>query len=238
MGTEANLLDAIVRRMFESGFLVRPLCFIGDKLDVPREHRGVRLSERAVMTNANRRIAEWKVRFASLQERWSFRNSMNDWPAFIWPDSDETADWLAEMTANLADKLDHHPDREVMSGAARRLNVSVTKMAALIAIADGRFEFTKDDLLVGFMTAEISLGNMLYVLEQVSASEHSKNLDLLETVIASYPTGAHSSEVYRTMSSRGKGFSKREVDGMVEELRSQKRLKAKQVGFGFEWEII
>jgi hypothetical protein len=237
-GTEVKIMEELDRTMFESGFLARVLWFVGERLDVPMELKGVRFTAGKRMEGQDEQIAEWRRKFTAIRERWTFAHFGKQ--AFIHPDSQETADWFHATTAKIEDGalFDKSEDGRVMTAAATRTNVSAAKIGALIAIADSRDTITKDDFLVALWLLEQCLGDMVYMFRQVASSEHSKNLDKLETIIAGKSTGMHSSEVYRIASNRG--WTKRDVDAMVEELRSQKRLKSKPgaLNFGYDWTII
>jgi hypothetical protein len=240
-GTEVKITEATTRTMFESGFLARVLWFVGERMDIPMRLKGVRFSRRDSMDEQKAQYEAWHARFVKITEDWNNVNfGKAGYLTFIDPDSEETADWFHERTSKIEDGqlFDQTDDGRVLTAAATRANISAAKIAALLALSDGRDAIAKQDFMVALWIIEQCLGDMVYMFERVNSSLHAKNLDMLETVIAQVPTGRHSSEVYKI--GANKGWTKRDVDGMVEELRSQKRLKQKTGagGFGFDWEVI
>lgn len=240
MGTEVKVSEALTRTMFESGFLARVLWFIGEKMDIDRSLKGVKFSQRRKMDKQDEPLVRWRERFGGIRQHWEFKQVRNDRIQLIYPDNDETAEWFHDKTASIEDGelFDSTEDGQILTAAATRTNVTAAKIAALLALADGRESINKDDFLIALWILEDCLGDMVYMYRKVAASQHSKNLDLLETVIASNATGMHSAEVYRIMSA--KGFTKRDVDTLAEELRQQKRIKQQRGAqdFGLVWTSI
>lgn len=228
MGTEVKVTEALDRTMFESGFLTRVIWFIGEKIDVPDDLLGVRFSDRKVMNDQKDKPEEWRKRFAQVAEHWDLRKWEGE--ALIMPETEEISDWFQQQTAKIEQgKLfDNTPDGRVLTAAATRMNVSTSKIAALLALADDRAAISKDDFLTAIWIMEQSLTDMVTVFRKVASSQHAKDLDALEVFAASYPTGAGSPDIYRHMSN--KGFSKRDVDGMVSELVAQNRVKYQRTG--------
>lgn len=229
MGTEVKVTEALDRTMFESGFLARVLWFVGEKIDVPVDLRGVKFSAEKLMEGQSDKPEEWRQRFGAIQQVWNFRG-MGNQVGLIMPESDEVSHWFQRKTAaiEMGELFDNTQDGRVLTAAAIRTNTSTAKIAALIAVADGRTSIRKDDFLVALWIMEQSLTDMVYVFRRVAASQHAKDLDLLEVFAASFLTGAGSPDVYRHMSN--KGFSKRDVDGMVAELVAQGRVKYERTG--------
>lgn len=238
MGTEVKVSENLDKTMFESGFLARVQWFIGEKIHVDKSLKGVQFSKRKSQEESRAKVEEWQHRFQSIAGHWNIA-AMGNPDHTIDIESEETQAWFQSITADIEDGVifEGHPDRALLSAAAVRTNIAATKMAALLAIADDRTAITKDDFLVALWTIEKSLGNLVYIFNKVSASEHSKNLDLLETIIAGNPDGTHTSEIYRAMA--GRGFTKRETDTYGEELQAQWRIKMSKApsGVGQIWRL-
>lgn len=150
---------------------------------------------------------------------------------FITAADDEARDFFQSMTAKVErGPLSKEANWDIIKPSIIRLNVTIYKMAALLAVSAGRTSITKDDMLVALYQGEELLGNLVWVADHISDSEHSKALDSLETFIAGYPTGAGSPDIYRGMTK--KGFNKRDVDSMIAELQAQRRIKYTRMGEG------
>lgn len=238
MGTEVKVAETLDKTMFESGFLARVQWFIGEKIHVDKSLKGVRFSGKQSLAGSRETVNEWAVKFARISSAWGMA-SMNKPDYTIDIESPETEAWFQSVTADIEDGVifGDHPERKLLSAAAHRTNISASKIAALLAIADERFEITKDDFLVALWLIESSLGNLVYIFNKVSASEHSKTLDLLETIIAGYPNGGPTTEIYRAMATRG--YTKRDSDTYAEELKAQSRIKItpSPSGFGQIWRV-
>lgn len=245
-GVEDEIVSVLDRKMFKSGFLARVLWFIGEQSDMDIEDQGVQFTEQGLLDRQDDQLAIWKKRFLSYNEVWAYKRLTNgNRIPNIWPDSDETAQWFQKKTAKIQSGQ-YFPDSDearLLSAVAIRSNNSTAKIAALLAISEGRDSITRDDFAVALWIMEDCLGDMLYMFNQVASTEHSKALDMLEIVIASNPAGLHSSEVYRIMMNKvnpdsRKGFSKRDVEALAGELLSQRRLTQRAAKDGVDWRVI
>ncbi len=226
-GTHEGVFGVLNRKMFAKGFLTRMVWFIGETMEIPEELRGFRAS--GGDTADLSKIAEWKLRFYDIRQTWGFRG-MGRGRDYIETD-DVAADFYQQMTARIeSGPLSSEPNWDIIKPSIIRLNTTMYKMAALIAIAAGRTAISKDDMLIALYQGEELLGNLVYVANNISDSEHSKTLDLVETFIATYPTGAGSPDVYRAMAN--KGLTKKDVDGYIAELVAQRRIRYQPMGEG------
>jgi hypothetical protein len=225
-GTEEGVFGVLSRKMFATGFLTRMCWFVGERLEIPEELLGFRDSGAGNVDTSQ--IDAWKQKFAAIRQTWGFR-SMGKGREFITAADDEARDFFQKMTATIErGELSKEPNWEIIKPSIIRLSVTMYKMAALLAISAGRTSITRDDMLIALYQGEELLGNLVYVADNISDSEHSKSLDKLETFIAGYPAGARSPDIYRTMA--GRGYNKRDVDSMVAELVAQRRIKYARAG--------
>ncbi len=227
-GTEEGVFGVLSRKMFGTGFLTRMVWFVGEELEIPEELLGFRDSGADDLDLG--KIDEWKQKFAQIRQTWGFR-SMGKGREFITASDDDARDFYQQMTAKIEKgSLTNQPNWEIIKPSIIRLNTTMYKMAALLAISAGRTSISRDDMLVALYQGEELLGNLVYVANNISDSEHSKSLDRLETYIAGYPAGARSPDIYRAMA--GKGYNKRDVDSMIAELEAQRRIKYTRMGNG------
>jgi hypothetical protein len=230
-GTEEGVFGVLSRKMFATGFLTRMCWFVGQQVEVPEEMLGFTDSSAGDADLA--KIDVWKQKFAQIRQTWGFK-SMGKGRETITAADDEAREFFRAATARMQQgPLTREPNWDIIKPSIIRLSTTMYKMAALLAISAGRTSISKDDMLLALYQGEELLGNLVWVANNISDSEHSKALDKLETVLAGYPTGAASPEIYRAMAS--KGYSKRDVDSMIGELVAQRRVKYKRKGEG-SWE--
>lgn len=232
-GTEEGVFGVLSRKMFATGFLTRMCWFIGEQKEIPEEYLG--FSDSPVDSQDAGKIDEWKQRFAQIRQTWGFRSmGKGDYREVITTADDEAREFFRQVTAKIqTGPLAKQANWDIIKPSIIRLSSTMYKMAALLAISAGRTSITRDDMLVALYQGEELLGNLVWVANNVSDSEHSKSLDKLETYLAGYPTGLASPEIYRAMAS--KGYNKRDVDTMVSELVAQRRVKYVRRGNGI-WE--
>jgi hypothetical protein len=232
-GTEEGVFGVLSRKMFAKGFLTRMCWFVGEQVEVPEELLG--FSDSPVEAADTDKVSDWKQRFAQIRQTWGFRSmGKGGHLEVITTSDDEAREFFRSTTAKIqTGPLSKHPNWDIIKPSIIRLSTTMYKMAALLAISSGRTTITRDDMLVALYQGEELLGNLVWVANNISDSEHSKSLDKLETYLAGYPTGAASPEIYRAMA--GKGYNKRDVDSMVAELVAQRRVRYKRRGEGV-WE--
>jgi hypothetical protein len=232
-GTEEGVFGVLSRKMFATGFLTRMCWFIGEQKEIPEELLG--FTDSTVDDADLSKIDDWKQRFAQIRQTWGFRSMGKNGNREVITTADEEArEFFRLTTAKIqTGVLAKHPNWDIIKPSIIRLSTTMYKMAALLAISAGRSSITRDDMLIALYQGEELLGNLVWVANNISDSEHSKSLDKLETYLAGYPTGAASPEIYRAMA--GKGYNKRDVDTMVAELVAQRRVRYKRRGEGV-WE--
>lgn len=236
MGTEVKVIDALDRVMFESGFLARFQWFIGANMDVSEADLGVRFGGETQYREQMQVIEQWKDRFSGIRESWAFRRMTA--PAgipIIEPDSEETGDYMQKVTARLEKTLwQGDPNIDILRPSLTRTNITVAKFAALLALSDGRFTFTKDDVLVALWQCEELLGNLYYIAARVSSSDHSKQLDAILDYVLAHGPDCKSERIFRFMSDRY-GLDVLTVERYRDELRAQNRISFVATGAKHSW---
>lgn len=237
MGTPGKVINTLDRTMFESGFLARFQWFLGEKVEVEEADLGVSLGGEASFRERAEKISEWRGRFAVAKQSWGMNNMSaegGDLP-IIEPDSEGTREFLKAKTGYLEYTLwADDPNRDILRPSLRRTNITVAKMAALLAISEGRHTFTKDDLLVALLHCEKLLANLHYMASQVASSEHSKQLNGLYEYILAHGPDAKSERIFRAMSERH-GLDVLTVERYRDELRAQGRVSYVATGAKHAW---
>ena len=222
MGTEVGLTSVLTRKMFETGFLARFLWFIGESVDIPEEDLGVREGSIDQALEDRTQINEWGDRWAATREVWMFRK-MQPGKEYIRFESPETAEFFRKVTARLEkDTFKNHRNVDIITPSVIRLNRSLWKMAALVAISDNREEISMDDVLLVLLQGEELLGNLVYMAGSISNSTHAQAVDAVEKFLMTQRDHKARVEViYRYFSSE----TKYDVDMLLVNLTSQGRAK-------------
>lgn len=236
MGTEVKVVDALDRVMFESGFLARFQWFIGEDINVSEDDLGVSFGGESSYRQQLDVIAGWADHFRGVHEAWSFRRMQapGNLP-IIQPDNTETAEYFRKATAKIEKRLfAGDPNLDILRPSLSRTVITAAKFAALLALADNRFTFTKDDLLVALWHCEELLGNLHYIAGQVSSSEHAKQLDAVYDFIVQHGPDCKSERIFRAMSDKF-GLDVSTVERYRDELRAQNRISFVQNGQKHGW---
>lgn len=236
MGTEVKVVDALDRVMFESGFLARFQWWIGSRMEVSEEDLGVRFGGENNYRQQMEVIEAWRDRFSYIQQDWSMRSMGSPGGiATINAKDAETADFIKRLTAHTEKTLwVNDPNSDILKPSLTRTNITVAKFAALLALADGRTEFDKDDALIAFWQVEELLANLYYIAGRVASSDHAKQLDDLYSFIAKSGQDTKSAVIFRVMSDRY-GWSHLDVERYRDELRAHGRLSYVERGGKHNW---
>ena len=143
--------------------------------------------------------------------------------------------FIQKITAKMEKQLwADDPNRDILRPSVSRTAISAVKMAALLAIADGRTEFTTDDMLVALWHCEDLLANLYYIAGQVASSDHSKQLSALFDYVLAHGQDVKSGLIFRAMSDRF-GLDVLTVERYRDELRAHGRLSFVEKGRKHEW---
>lgn len=237
MGTPSKVINVLDRSMFESGFLARFQWWLGDDVQVDEDDLGIVLGGESSYRQQNEVIDAWRDRFSDVKQGWAIRRmsaGSYDLP-IIEPDSEATAKFLKEKTGHLEFTLwTDDPNRDILKPSLRRTLITVAKMAALVAISDGRMSFGKDDILVALLHTEELLRNLHYIAGQVASSDHAKQLDALYDFVLAHGQDVKSSLIFKAMSDRF-GLSVLDVERYRDELRAHNRLSFVPQGGKHAW---
>jgi hypothetical protein len=237
MGTPAAVIDTLNRKMFESGFLARFQWWIGEDMEIDETEGGVSLGGEASYREQNKIIDKWRDRFSEAKQGWTMRGMQaydGDLP-IIEPDSPETAEYFRKKTGHLEYTLwAGDKNHEILKPSLRRTDITIVKMAALLALSDGRMSFSKDDLLVAMLHCEAALENLYHVAGLVASSDHAKQLDAIFDFVLAHGQDVKSSTIFKAMSERF-GLTVLDVERYRDELRAQGRLSFVATGQKHEW---
>lgn len=237
MGTPDAVINTLNRRMFESGFLARFQWWLGVDMEIDETEGGVVLGGEASYREQNKIIDKWRDRFAAAKQGWAMKAMQayeGDLP-IIEPDSPETAEYFRAKTSRLEYTLwAGDKNHEILKPSLRRTDITVVKMAALLALSDGRMTYNKDDLLVALLHCEEVLTNLYYVAGLVASSDHAKQLDAIYDFVLAHGQDVKSSVIFKAMSERF-GLTVLDVERYRDELRAQNRMSFVATGQKHEW---
>lgn len=237
MGTPAKVIDVLDRSMFESGFLARFQWWLGNDTEIDEDEMGTSVGGEASYREQNVAVDAWRERFSDIKQEWVIAGMGaydGDLP-IIEPDSKETAEFLKKKTAHIEFTLwNGDKNQDILKPSLRRTNITVVKMAALLAISDHRMSYSKDDILLALLHCEEVLENLYYVAGLVSSSDHAKQLDAIYDFVLGHGQDVKSSVIFRAMSERF-GLTVTDVERYRDELRAQNRLSFVATGQKHEW---
>ena len=221
MGTESGLSAVLTRKMFESGFLARMSWFIGEQVEVPRDLLGFKMGSVSGALSDKSQIKKWSNKWGAVRETWMY-HSLQPGGEFIQFENDKVAKYFLEKTAEFEHGLfKNHRNYDIIQPSIRRIVRSMVKMAALVAIEDGRMTISMEDILLALLQGEELFGNLEYMSTVISDSALAKATNDLEMWIAGRPQQvAKIEEIYRSHA----GASKQEVDSLLTQLTSQGRV--------------
>ncbi len=237
MGTEVKVVDALDRSMFESGFLARFQWFIGSNIEVDENDLGVRLGGSDSYKEQMAEVDKWQARFQLVKEQWGVRTmGLRDTEyGIIEPNDEDTVLYVQQATAKMEKRLwAGDANYDILRPSLTRHAIAAVKMAALLAIADGRFTFTKLDVMAALYQCEQILPNLYHVAGLVSASDHSKMLTALYDYVLAHGQDVKSGLIFRHMSDK-LGLSVLDVERIRDELRAQGRLSFVKDGLPHAW---
>ena len=221
IGIRATLGEVLTKEDFASGFLARMLWVIGDK---PAYHEN--MGELPFV--AAEQLAELKASFDP--ERDSLVRKLHtasrkvgdyDKERVILFDSAARArmnKWSKEITKQAY----FSSDSELLLPTFDRMVNSVAKVAACLALYNGRDKVAVDDVLHALAQAELWFRDTSRMLEQISSSDYEKKLDELELFISTGSGGRRSDAVIRRKFAR---YRASEYDDLINSLRKQGRVR-------------
>lgn len=172
-GTPRKMYEILTQDMFESGFLARAIWFIGES----GSEDPTRFDERrGIVKNLNEEFDKdaraWAIELAVYRRLFGRKRSIGASPQS-----------LKRMTANrkAMDKmLAKHPNPTIIEPSVRRLGDNISKVSALLAIADGYDTVQLVHTLSAIGMAETWLANLVTVAAHISASTFERDCDEIE----------------------------------------------------------
>lgn len=214
VGIRKKTAEILTKSDFESGFLARMLWAVADP---PAKSSGE---------------PRFKVRKGNLvrdDEMYELVDALADRaatldptvPRFIAPDDDalDRLNAWADITDHMATK---YGDGEVLVPSVARLQVSVAKAAALLALHEGFEEIQLRHVLFALRQAELWFRDMVRMASEVSASDWERRQDEVSDYIVSGTNSIRTDQAIRSKFSR---FRPQEMDEVLTGLTKRGKIR-------------
>ncbi|MFT4258024.1 bifunctional DNA primase/polymerase [Microbacterium sp.] len=218
-GVDERIADAIEPHDWESGFVNRFVWANGHRKSRTREQKRFRI--RRPGKGAQRGIetwyAQWASRFRQTVELKLTREDGN--PTWIDFDDDvlerhiDTTEKFERIAENSA-----YPDR--LRPTFTRMEMTVLKCAALVAITERRTCVEMSDYLLALEQAEEWTENILEMVEATDESPRARQVNRLASMLEANGGGMKRSEIH---SVKGYAGDERTTNGLISELVAQGR---------------
>lgn len=220
MGTEEGMFGVMDRPMFKTGFLARPLWVMGDDIEPSRES----MKTRQVVGNPTRHYESmpkyWSSQVAQNRAR-LMRTAQNGEKQVPILFTEEALEIYDRAKWDLTQHFMHSEDPEVFKTSIRRLNDSIWKISALMAMADGSRWITTDHVIHTLGLAEEWVTALIYIANGVAGSEFSKACDEIERFIAAQKDSTATASAIYTNRRAERVI---QVDAYLESLMKQRRI--------------
>ena len=214
IGTPKEMVDALTRRQISSGFIPRHIIAYGDPRIVDRDSL---TPKQRTGDAAHRELDPHIVELAELMKRCEARfNGQRKTPIIA---TDSALLRLRNAREQSRILLADHPQADLIDSSLVRIDASMWKAAALIAMSRGSETIVLDDVLVAVEAAEEWIPNMVKLIEDIASNDWVAQVAEVAKVISQKPltkTG-----LYR----RFEKYKKFELDQITEALEAQGRAR-------------
>lgn len=229
-GVEDDLAQELTESMFKSGFLARFIWYRGEgSVDDPSRFVERRGSNMLSSKDEDKAAKAFAIDLALAARKFNGRRAIG-----------ATQDALDRMGLNrrrMDAIVEAHPNRAVMEPSIRRLGDNIAKVAALLAMVEGRMLVTLPDAVAAIGLAEEWVANLITISGKITASTFQRDCDMMEAYIGSQGGSVPESKLYHRFKNVGTG-DYRDFTARVISLEAQARIKKiERGGKTVQWEI-
>lgn len=217
MGITSKTADVLTTEYFRSGFLARFVYVIADAPERTYESEAITQSDDS---DVHVRDEEMDNIVRSLYDSylyWQKKGAPFPRPVRL---TDEALERFNAFKWEMGNYTQDHEHEESIEPSRQRLALSVWKCAILLAMYDKSDEVEIKHMLIAIHYAEEWFRNLVRMAGAISASEWQREVDQVESAIASKGGRMRYEDVYKRFANK----RKREFDEMVDALKSQGRL--------------
>ena len=221
IGVDERITDAIEPHDWESGFVNRFIVANGHRKPRTREQKRFRV--RRPGSGGGGGIESWYAQWAAQFRRTVETKLATEDGKPAWVDfDDEVLDRHIDTTERFEAMAHASSYPERLRPTFTRMEMTILKCSALVAITKGRLKVEIEDYLVALEQAEEWVENIMDLVEATDESPRARQADRLAQLIRSNGGVMGRSAIH---AHKGYAGDKRFTNGLIEELEAQNRVE-------------
>jgi hypothetical protein len=217
MGITSKTADVLTTEYFRSGFLARFIYVIADAPDRTFESEAIRQADEVEVRSRDDEMDNIVRSLYDAYLYWQKKGAPFPRPVRL---TDEALERFNKFKWEMGEYTQGHDHEESIEPSRQRLALSIWKCAILLAMYDKSDEVELRHMLIAIHYSEDWFRNLVRMAGAISASEWQREVDLVESMIASKGGRMRYEDVYKRFANK----RKREFDEMLDALKSQGRL--------------
>jgi hypothetical protein len=217
MGITSKTADVLTTEYFRSGFLARFIYVIADAPDRTFESEAIRQADEVEVRSRDDEMDNIVRSLYDAYLYWQKKGAPFPRPIRL---TDEALERFNKFKWEMGEYTNGHDHEESIEPSRQRLALSIWKCAILIAMYDKSDEVELRHMLIAIHYSEDWFRNLVRMAGAISASEWQREVDQVESMIASKGGRMRYEDVYKRFANK----RKREFDEMLDALKSQGRL--------------
>lgn len=178
MGTPERVYKVLTEEFYQTGFMQRLVPITGHRDEMTRESYVKRQGNPNEVRRADELPMEIASRLKSSSGWWGKKNPV------LLADASAFARW-EDFGWSMLQSVQNHKKKDVLGAVTERLSISVLKMCVGLTLEDRRNSISLATMLHVIQHAEQWLANIFTMVDNISASEHSRRVDELVRFIIS-----------------------------------------------------
>jgi hypothetical protein len=217
MGITSKTADVLTTEYFRSGFLARFIYVIADAPDRTFESEAIKQADEVEVRSRDDEMDNIVRSLYDAYLYWQKKGAPFPRPVRL---TDEALERFNKFKWEMGEYTQGHDHEESIEPSRQRLALSIWKCAILLAMYDKSDEVELKHMLIAIHYSEDWFRNLVRMAGAISASEWQREVDLVESMIASKGGRMRYEDVYKRFANK----RKREFDEMLDALKSQGRL--------------
>jgi hypothetical protein len=217
MGITSKTADVLTTEYFRSGFLARFIYVIADAPDRTYESEAITQADEVEVRTRDDEMDNIVRSLYDAYLYWQKKGAPFPRPVRL---TDEALERFNKFKWEMGEYTQGHDHEESIEPSRQRLALSIWKCAILIAMYDKSDEVELKHMLIAIHYSEDWFRNLVRMAGAISASEWQREVDQVESTIASKGGRMRYEDVYKRFANK----RKREFDEMLDALKSQGRL--------------
>lgn len=218
-GVDERITDSIEPHDWESGFVNRFVWANGNRKTRTREQKRFRV--RRPGHGGSKGIENWYGQWAAQFRRIVETKLTSDDGKPVWIDiADDVLDRHVDTTEAFERMAAKSPYPERLRPTFTRVETTILKCAALVALTKGRLRIEREDYLIALEQAEEWVENILEMVEATDESPRARQANRLADLIRSREGMMRRAEIH---AHKGYAGARRDTDWLIDELVAQGR---------------